>query len=96
MDSGKTWTAIDEALPPSLSISSIKQVGNYLLCGHPDGIFRSSDMGKTWNIVHSSVDNAFKILYVNRNIDPSSVDKKVFKIYVSGSVLYAVARNSGC
>jgi hypothetical protein len=28
-------------------------MGKYLICGHPDGIFRSSDMGKTWNIVHS-------------------------------------------
>jgi photosystem II stability/assembly factor-like uncharacterized protein len=95
LDSGKTWQAIDEGLPPSLSISSIKQIGKYLLCGHPDGIFRSSDMGKTWNLVHSGVDNAFKI-----SVSPNAVlygdDRKVFKIYVSGQVLYAVARNSGC
>ena len=61
LDSGKTWKAIDEGLQPSLSISSIKQMGKYLICGHPDGIFRSSDMGKTWNIVHASVESAFKI-----------------------------------
>ncbi len=95
LDSGKTWQAIDDELQPSLSISSIKQMGKYLLCGHPDGIFRSSDMGKTWNLVHSGVDNAFKI-YVSRNTVPYGDDRKVFKIYVSGSVLYAVARNSGC
>jgi photosystem II stability/assembly factor-like uncharacterized protein len=89
-DSGKTWRAIDEGLQPSLyissikalqasaSISSIKQMGEYLICGHPDGIFRSSDLGKTWNIVLSGV------------------DKKVFKVYVSGNTLYAVRRNSGC
>jgi len=76
-DSGKTWKAIDEGLEPSLSASSIKQMGEYLICGHPDGIFRSSDMGKTWNIVYSS-------------------DRKMFKIYVSGNVLYAVAIDSGC
>ena len=46
LDGGKAWQAIDEGLPPSSSISSIKQMGNYLICGHPDGIFRSSDMGK--------------------------------------------------
>jgi len=44
LDDGKTWEAIDQGLMPSLSISSIKQMGKYLLCGHPDGIFRSSDM----------------------------------------------------
>lgn len=84
LDGGKTWKAIDEGLPSSSSISSIKQIGKYLICGHPDGIFRSSDMGKTWTIVLPS-DNAFKIS-----------EGKVFTIYVSGNVLYAVARNSGC
>src|SRR5688500_126361 len=53
LDRGKTWKAIDEGLEPSLTISSIKQIGEYLICGHSDGIYRSADMGKTWNIVHS-------------------------------------------
>lgn len=63
MDSGKTWNAIGEALQPSWGsllmkkigilksssdILSIKQMGKYLICGRPDGYFRSSDMGKTW------------------------------------------------
>jgi len=95
LDSGKAWQAIDEGLPPSSSISSIKQAGNYLICGHPDGIFRSSDTGKTWNRVHPGVDkNEFKFLTTWNN--PSGEPKKVFKIYVSGKVLYAVAVNSGC
>jgi len=92
LDSGKTWQAIDEGLQPSLSISSIKQIGKYLICGHPDGIFRSSDMGKTWNIVHPSVDKKdFKY-----SSDPFSDHRKVFKIYASGNILYAVAANAGC
>ena len=95
LDAGKNWKAIDEGLQPSLSISSVKQMGPYLICGHPDGIFRSSDMGKTWSMVHSSVDNAFKI-FASWNTVPLNDDRKVFKIYVSGNVLYAVARNSGC
>ncbi len=63
MDSGKTWNAIGEDLQPSWSslvmrkigllksssdILSIKQMGKYLICGRPDGYFRSPDMGKTW------------------------------------------------
>ncbi|WP_421825751.1 exo-alpha-sialidase [Larkinella sp.] len=62
-DNGKTWKAFGEGLQPSLSslfmkkvgllefspeILSIKQMGKYLLCGRSDGIFRSSDRGKTW------------------------------------------------
>lgn len=63
MDSGKTWNAIGEELQPSWGsllmkkvgilksssdILSIKQMDKYLICGRPDGYFRSSDMGKTW------------------------------------------------
>lgn len=82
-DAGKTWTAVDGELRAALSISSVKQIGQYLICGHPDGIFRSSDMGKTWKLVYSNI------------VDPGS-EGKVFKIYVTGNVLYAVMKNSGC
>jgi photosystem II stability/assembly factor-like uncharacterized protein len=107
LDHGKTWQAIDEQLAPSMNISSIKQVGKYLVVGHPDGIFRTSDMGKTWNMVHPSVEKiefksgkAWKMADFNGgitgNVDEPMDDRKVFKIYVSGPVLYAVARNGGC
>lgn len=71
-DSGKAWNSIGEELQPSrinllikqigglqssLNISSIKQVGKYLICGRSDGIFRSSDMGKTWKLLLPSNDN---------------------------------------
>ncbi len=91
LDSGKTWESIDEGFPVSSSISSIKQLGKYLLCGHRDGIFRSSDMGKTWSIVHPSFDNVLKITFFN-----AVNNERVFKLYVSRNILYAVARNSGC
>jgi photosystem II stability/assembly factor-like uncharacterized protein len=94
LDSGKTWKAIDEGLRPSLSISTIKQMGKYLICGHPDGIFRSSDMGRTWTSVHSGV---AEVKYGKTwNLAPAYDDGKVLKIYVSGNVLYAVARYAGC
>lgn len=96
LDHGKTWQAIDEKLAPSMNISSIKQVGKYLVVGHPDGIFRSSDMGKTWNMVQSGVDRAIPIFRTASNVAPSHDNRRVFKIYVSGPVLYAVARNAGC
>lgn len=95
LNRGETWKAIDEGLPPSSSISSIKQMGKYLVCGHPDGIFRSSDMGNTWTVVHPGVDNTVKIFRLTANSN-SGTNKKVFKLFVSGNVLYAVARNFGC
>ncbi len=62
-DNGKTWNEIGAELQPSWNslfmkkigliksspnIFAIKQMGKYLLCGRSDGIYRSSDMGKTW------------------------------------------------
>ncbi|WP_051189735.1 WD40/YVTN/BNR-like repeat-containing protein [Daejeonella oryzae] len=95
LDSGKTWQAIDQGLRPSMSISSIKQIGKYLMVGHPDGIFRSSDMGKTWKSVLPNVDKVDKkeFQFVRTwNSEPENV----FRIYVSGNVFYAVAGSAGC
>jgi photosystem II stability/assembly factor-like uncharacterized protein len=50
-DGGKTWQPIDAGLPPSMLISSIQQVGDYFYCGHPQGIYRSADQGKTWTLL---------------------------------------------
>jgi photosystem II stability/assembly factor-like uncharacterized protein len=96
MDGGKTWNAIDQGLQPSLSVSSIKQFGKYLLVGHPDGIFRTSDMGKTWYKVHGSVDDEFIKTGTLWKVGPSRDAGKVYQIFVSGNTLYAVAKNSGC
>ncbi|HEX8545339.1 MAG TPA: exo-alpha-sialidase [Cytophagaceae bacterium] len=82
-DGGKTWKAIAEGLqfykhipsikqigvlPPSMYISSIKQVGQYLICGHADGIFRSSDMGKTWKLLLPSIGDKVYNLSVSGNV----------------------------
>lgn len=90
MDGGKNWKAIDERIQTAMFvlpmngmeasglISSIKQMGTHLVCGHPRGIYLSPDMGRTWKMVHSGV------------------DKKVYKIYAAGPVLYAVLMAEGC
>jgi len=77
-DGGKTWQPIDAGLTATLSIASIIQVGEYFFCGHPTGIFRSSDKGKTWKLLLPSMEN------------------KVFYLFVSGNVIYAIPRNGGC
>jgi photosystem II stability/assembly factor-like uncharacterized protein len=96
LDKGKTWQAIDEGLRPSLSISSIKQVGPYLLCGHPDGVFRSSDHGKTWYLVHSISEKKVKNIGTSWTVVDSRVEGKVLKLYTSGNLVYAVVRDEGC
>lgn len=59
---GKTWQRIDAGLPPSALIASIKQVGEYFYCGHPEGIFRSSNRGKTWERILPSIgDKVFNL-----------------------------------
>jgi photosystem II stability/assembly factor-like uncharacterized protein len=56
-DGGNTWEPIDAGLPASPMIASIIQVGNYFYCGHPDGVFRSSDKGKTWKLLLPSMES---------------------------------------
>lgn len=96
LDKGKTWQAIDEGLRPSLSISSIKQVGNYLFCGHPDGVFRSADLGNTWHLVHSAMEKKAVRYGQSWTIVESSAPNKVLTLYTSGNVLYAVIKDMGC
>ncbi len=67
-DSGKTWQAIDAGLPAHASIASIKQVGKFYFCGHPDGIFRSSDEGKTWELLLPAIDKKVFNLSVSDNV----------------------------
>ncbi len=67
-DGGKTWQAIDAGLPASLSIASIIQVGEFLFCGHPTGIFRSSDQGKTWKLLVPSIEDKVFNLSVSGNV----------------------------
>jgi photosystem II stability/assembly factor-like uncharacterized protein len=71
------WRPIND-LPAEAFISSIIQVGENFFVGHPAGIFRSSDKGRSWKLVLPSIND------------------KVFNLYVSGNMIYAVPRNGGC
>ncbi|HEX8529741.1 MAG TPA: exo-alpha-sialidase [Cytophagales bacterium] len=48
--------------------TTIIQVGENFFCGHTDGIYRSSDKGKTWKLVHPSVKGKMFILSVSGNV----------------------------
>jgi photosystem II stability/assembly factor-like uncharacterized protein len=94
-DGGKTWQPIDAGLQGKDFIdsiwrtwndrlrlqafsTSIIQVGENFFCIHPDGIFRSSDKGKKWELLLPSVED------------------KVFNLFVSGNVIYAIPSKGGC
>jgi photosystem II stability/assembly factor-like uncharacterized protein len=67
-DDGKTWQPIDAGLPDVLNPASIIQVGDDFFCGHPAGIFRSSDKGKTWKLLLPSIGNKVFNLSVSGNV----------------------------
>ncbi len=92
-DAGKTWQPIDAGDKvfsdsigrtwndrPSVQAfpTSITQVGEYFFCSHPAGIFKSSDKGKTWKLLLSSIEG------------------KVFNLFGSGNVIYAIPSKGGC
>jgi hypothetical protein len=49
-------------------MTSIIQVGEKLFCTHPDGIFRSSDKGKTWKLLLPSIKDKGFNLFVSGNV----------------------------
>lgn len=94
-DGGKTWQSLDAGPQNkvvydsikktwnnrpqlSASMSPIIQVGENFFCTHPDGLFRSTDKGKTWKLFLPSVEG------------------KVFILFISGNVIYAIPSRGGC
>jgi hypothetical protein len=77
--SDSTWHPKDTTiLPVPAYITTIVQVGENFFSGHSDGIYRSSDKGKTWKLLLPSVKG------------------KMFKLSVSGNVIYAIQMESHC
>jgi hypothetical protein len=48
--------------------ASIIQVGEDFFCGHPAGVFRSSDKGKTWKLLLPAIDKKAFNLLVSGNV----------------------------
>ena len=82
-DGGTTWQPIDAGHQDKVdsigrtwndrpflqrSMTSIIQVGENFFCTHPDGIFRSSDKGKTWKLLLPSVESKGFNLFVSGNV----------------------------
>lgn len=68
-----------EALPPAPEYkTSIIQVGENFFCSHSDGIYSTSDKGKTWKLVFPTLKG------------------KMFKLFVSGNVIYAIQMENHC
>jgi len=62
------WRTWDDRLLLKFFPTSITQVAGNLLCTHPDGIFRSSDKGKTWKLLLPSVKDKGFILFGSGNV----------------------------
>lgn len=58
---------INDRLRAQVFGTSIIQVGENFFCTHPNGIFRSSDKGKTWKLLLPSVDGKVFNLFVSGN-----------------------------
>lgn len=50
------------------SLTSVTQVGENFFCTHPDGIFKSSDKGRTWKLLLPSIENKGFVLFVSGNV----------------------------
>ncbi|HPH86540.1 MAG TPA: hypothetical protein PLC48_13815 [Ferruginibacter sp.] len=75
-DSG--WHPKEAAPPVQEYKTSLVQVGENFYCGHTDGVYKTSDKGKTWQLVLPAAKG------------------KMFKLAVSGNVIYAIQMESHC
>ncbi|MDP4283769.1 MAG: exo-alpha-sialidase [Bacteroidota bacterium] len=66
---GRTWNdRINDRLRAQTFGTSIVKVGENFFCTHPHGIFKSSDKGKTWELLLPSLDDKGFNLFVSGNV----------------------------
>jgi photosystem II stability/assembly factor-like uncharacterized protein len=79
-DGGKTWERREAGLMMGRKFG-LESVGNYLFCSHGDGISRSADGGKSWELV----------------LPASLEDEQMYiRLVVSGNTVYGIKLRSGC
>lgn len=66
-DNGNTWQSMDAQLSIEKPLKNILQYGNYLFCSHSKGLSRSSDWGKTWEMVLPTTDKMVYELVIRDN-----------------------------
>lgn len=59
---------VNNSLPDQAFINTIVQVGEDFFCGHPKGIFKTSDKGKTWKLILPSIENKVFNLSVSNGV----------------------------
>ena len=62
------WRTWDDRPRLQAFMTPITQIGENFFCTHPDGIFRSSDKGKTWKLLLPSVKDKGFNLFVSGNV----------------------------
>jgi len=88
-DGGKTWQSVEDKVfsdsigrtwndRPHVQVftTPIIQVGENFFCAHRDGIFRSSDKGKTWKLLLPSVKNKVFNLFFSGNVIYAAIPGK--------------------
>lgn len=68
VDSDSIWRTWNDRPHVQAFMSSIIQVGEDFFCTYPDGIFRSSDKGKTWKLLLPSVQKKVFNIFVSGNV----------------------------
>jgi len=81
-DGGATWQYTYIGLAPDEQMFDIERAGEYLFCTHKNGISRTPDLGKNWELVLPTKN--------------AKDDFMRYNIVSSGHILYAILVQEGC